>query len=494
MRNLKNFLLTILVFTLSCDSEDITIEQPDITIENIVPSNDPHLMNLLGTVTRFIPKNGRTLNTDIGEIDLTRGIKVTDVKDTITRYSLILVNQESLTFENIVIKENNEGITSYILKYDANPEWLIINSGNFKMANFTGFVSLLSIERELIAKADVKNGVGITIERGKTIKNGRVNCDGGGGSGGSGGGGGGSGDGSGDGGTSGGGSGSSGGSSGGSGGSSGSGSGGSSGGGGGQIGEPCTWTFDGTTLDIDCGDWGGDGGTVPPEVIARVKCDEPGPAPVYTYDGNGDPIGIVNPTPTDPNAIRLTLVRDSVYNHIENPCLREMVIKAVYENLDNQISHIINQVFENSELFDLSFHEVSDLPDTTLGQAMVTHLDNGRVLADVFLNVNVLPNASQEIIVSTIIHEVLHAYLGYSRNSQLFNDHEEMANEYIGLMKGALQNLFPNLSNKDAEALSWGGLHETTAWQRLINTNPAKANKITQINKDHVKGNKGTDC
>jgi hypothetical protein len=362
------------------------------------------------------------------------------------------------------------------------------------MANFTGFVSLLSIERELIAKADVKNGVGITIERGKTIKNGRVNCDGGGSSGGSGGGGGGSGDGSGDGGTGGGGSGSSGGSSGGSGGSSGGGSGSSSGGGGSQIGEPCTWTFDGKTLDIDCGDWGGGGGTVPPEAIARVKCDEPGPAPVYTYDGNGDPIGIVNPTPSDQNAIRLTLVRDSVYNHIENPCLREMVIKAVYENLDNQISHIINQVFENSELFDLSFHEVSHLPATTLGQAMVTHLDNGRVLADVFLNVNVLPNASQEIIVSTIIHEVLHAYLGYSRSSQLFNDHEEMANEYRGLMKAALQNLFPNLSNKDAEALSWGGLHETTAWQTLINTNPAKANEIIQINKDHVEGNKGTDC
>jgi hypothetical protein len=171
-----------------------------------------------------------------------------------------------------------------------------------------------------------------------------------------------------------------------------------------------------------------------------------------------------------------------------------MVTKAVYENLNNQISHIINQVFGNSELFDLSFHEVTDLADDTLGQAMVTHLDNGRVLADVFLNVNVLPNASQEIIVSTIIHEVLHAYLVYSRSSQLFNDHEEMANEYIGLMKGALQNLFPNLSNKDAEALSWSGLHETTAWQRLVNTNPAKANEITQINKDHVEGNKGTDC
>lgn len=495
MRRLKYFILTIFLLALSCDSEEIIIEQPDIIIEDIIPRNDPHLMNLLGSVTRSIPKNGRNLSTNIGEIDLTRGVKVRDIRDTITRYTLIIANQESLTFENIVIKETNEGITSYILKYDANAEWLIKNAGNFKMANFTGFVSLLNLERELISKAEVNNGVGITIERGKTIKNGRVNCDGG-GSGSGGGGGGGGGDGSGDGGgTTGGSSGSGGGSSGGgSGGSGGGSSGGSSGGGGSQIGEPCTWTFDGKTLDIDCGDWGGGGGTVPPEVIARVKCGEPGPAPTYTYDGNGDPIGIVNPSPSDPNTIRLNLVRDSVYIHLQNPCLREMVTKVVYENLDNQISHIINQVFENSELFDLSFHEVTDLPTITLGEAIVTHQDNGRILADVFLNVNILPNASQEIIVSTIIHEVLHAYLGYSRNSQLFNDHEEMANEYRGLMKNSLQNLFPNLSNKDAEALSWGGLHETIAWQNLLNTNPIKANEITQINKDHADGNKGTDC
>lgn len=117
-----------------------------------------------------------------------------------------------------------------------------------------------------------------------------------------------------------------------------------------------------------------------------------------------------------------------------------------------------------------------------------------RIQADIFLNANVLPNASQEIIVSTILHEVLHAYLGYSRSSSLFNDHEEMANEYINLMMTSLQNLFPNMSNKDAEALSWGGLHKTSAWQNLVNGNPTKANEITQINKDYADGNKGTGC
>jgi hypothetical protein len=46
----------------------------------------------------------------------------------------------------------------------------------------------------------------------------------------------------------------------------------------------------------------------------------------------------------------------------------------------------------------------------------------------------------------------------------------------------------------EAEALAWGGLHETTAWQKLVNKNPAKANEIIQINNDHASGIKGTDC
>src|SRR5690606_4713285 len=113
--------------------------------------------------------------------------------------------------------------------------------------------------------------------------------------------------------------------------------------------------------------------------------------------------------------MRLQEIKDSVYLEIENPCLQAMVTKAVYENLDNQISRIISLVFESSETVNLSFYEATDLSSTTLGEAIVGPVTSGemtRIQADIFLNVNVLPNSSQEIIVSTIFHEVLHAYLG----------------------------------------------------------------------------------
>jgi hypothetical protein len=195
--------------------------------------------------------------------------------------------------------------------------------------------------------------------------------------------------------------------------------------------------------------------------------------------------------------IRIQEIKDSVALELENPCLQAMVTKAVYENLNNQISRIINLVFENSELYDLSFHEDSNLSDTTLGEALVTHQTNGRILADIYLNVNVLKNSSQEMVISTIFHEVLHSYLKYStppEAQKYFNDHEAMANEYLSLMTSALQNLFPALSSKTAQALSWGGLNETAAWKKLVSSNPTKANEIIQINLNHVNGTSGTDC
>lgn len=200
---------------------------------------------------------------------------------------------------------------------------------------------------------------------------------------------------------------------------------------------------------------------------------------------------------TDYEALRFQQIRDSVYLTLKNPCLQEMVTKAVYENIDNQISRIVNLVFEDAELIDLSFYESTDLQNTDLAIALVGPVITGeteRMQADIFLNTNVLPNSSQEMVISTIFHEVLHAYLGYSRNSNLFNDHQEMANEYLSLMTSALQNLFPTLSTKSAQALSWGGLSETTAWKNLEKSDPTKTNEIVQINKNHTNGTSGTIC
>ncbi|MCA2738001.1 MULTISPECIES: hypothetical protein [unclassified Microcystis] len=502
MRRLKYFALTIYLFA-ACNTQDITIEQPDVTIEDIVPSNDAHLMSLLGTATQSATKNGRSLNTDIGEIDLTRGVKVTNIRDTITRYSLILISRDALTFENIIIKENNEGITSYILKYDANADWLIKRSGKFLMSNFTGFVSLLNIKRELISKAKVDNGVGITIKRGKTIKNGRVNCDGGGSGGSGGGGGGGSGDGSGNGGGTGGGGSGSGSSSGGgtgSGGSSGGGSGGGGGGGssgGGQIGEPCTWTFVGGVLNIDCGDWGGTGGTVPPEVIARVDCDGViGPAPVYTYDGNGDPIGIVNPDPVSVPDIwedNVCLLSSFTSNNCVNGTWNKL------KSQDTAFELLKNFNSENPTA-QVCMEVVPSLPNEA-GQERNGTTNGNTNPIQIKISAASAASRSELEVARTIFHELIHAEMWrkiqsvggvsgldpsnfpglfdyYSRYVPIPNgnggysypngtpQHNLMANHYVDMITDALMEFDgADKSNVNLrqpyEALAWGGLKET---------------------------------
>lgn len=187
-------------------------------------------------------------------------------------------------------------------------------------------------------------------------------------------------------------------------------------------------------------------------------------------------------------------IRDSVYNKIENPCIREMVVRAVMENLDNKVTNIINQVFANSDILDLSFHEDATFANTTLGEADVFRQNNGRLSVDIYLNINVLLGASQEMILATIIHEVLHGYLAYTRDPKLFNDHEEMAESYVNFMKSSLLSLMPNLPPTDAEALAWGGLHETSAWKKIVDNNPTKSNEIIKVNENHTSGLSGSKC
>ena len=71
---------------------------------------------------------------------------------------------------------------------------------------------------------------------------------------------------------------------------------------------------------------------------------------------------------------------------------------------------------------------------------------------------------------------------GYTyENGQLltkFNQHTEMANNYIATMSKDLQTMFPNISTTDADALSWGGLGDTQAWRDMLNNDPTKANNI----------------
>jgi hypothetical protein len=249
----KRLIITLLIcltIAYSCEEPmEINAGGQKVTLEEIDPLLDDHLMNLLPSVANGNITNGRSLESELGEIDLSKAIKVVNPFDTITRYTLRFMDESLLGFENLIIKESNQGVTSYILRYEPDVDWLTEHAGVFENRSFTGRLIIKNMSRSNIAESVFENGRGVDNSYFQD-PNGRTNCDdasGGGGSGGGGGGGGGEGGGEGGGGGEGEGGGGSGG------GTSDGGSGGS-GGGSGSSGEPCDWWISEITggLVIDC--------------------------------------------------------------------------------------------------------------------------------------------------------------------------------------------------------------------------------------------------
>ncbi|POY35117.1 hypothetical protein C3K47_17100 [Solitalea longa] len=130
------------------------------------------------------------------------------------------------------------------------------------------------------------------------------------------------------------------------------------------------------------------------------------------------------------------------------------------------------------------------MPDSILGRYV--SVNYGTYMIE--LNGNVLPNASKEMIATTIIHEALHAYMDYSGINNYFNDHDSMGAAYVDEMANALKELFPTLSYSDATALAWGGLHESMAWSQLVMKKPSLAQSTLNNIKQYIDKTKGTGC
>jgi len=191
-----------------------------------------------------------------------------------------------------------------------------------------------------------------------------------------------------------------------------------------------------------------------------------------------------SPEPNPPKEIR-----DSV----QNPCIKAQLNLAL--TAKTTILSMLNTTFGGSVPFEdlsLTFTDVTTLPDTISGDA-------GRASAtsiyfDIRLNKNTLPTFSKEYILSTIYHEILHAYLyskltkGADGKYNISTQHEDMATQYVILMIGALKIAYPSISDQEAWALSWGGLEETNLYDQKLSQDQKSI--IAEINRKHT--NKST--
>jgi hypothetical protein len=390
-------------------------------------------------------EGGRLLSPSIGNVDMERGIMIVDPRDSLVRYSLLLLGHTNSYFENLIISNRNGEVHSYILKYVPDTSWLESYREESNLRYFCGEVSILSIDKVPYSTSQFRNGVSFKTLYHSTYFNGRANCDDG-----------------------------------------------DTGGGittegsinGGAAGQGCYWYFDdATTIVIDCIE---PAPTNLSDANTRTPCIT---APTGGYE-DMEPIGVVLPI-SKPTVL---LKSDTIYNAVTTECFKQAIEMAINRGLKNKISETLNEVFSHAELIDLTFEEGDYLdPD----EAAITDgaiQSNGRITINIVLNRIALVNSSQEFILATIFHEAIHAILKINTEDTIFDSHEQMASDYLEEMSDALKELFPAISIQDAAALVWGGLFETSSWNKLAANDPSSANQILKINQGYLNGAKGKAC
>ncbi|MEA5406089.1 hypothetical protein VB776_24330 [Arcicella sp. DC2W] len=164
---------------------------------------------------------------------------------------------------------------------------------------------------------------------------------------------------------------------------------------------------------------------------------------------------------------------NKIEDNFTDPCFSNTLQDLRNNNWKTTATEILAN-FDASSSLNLIFENLN------LGDAALDG-DHHRLNANnynVTLNNEALKGASKEYIAVTMMHEIIHAQLSAQGKMGNLLNHIEMANSYINPMARALMFIYL-LNETDAKALAWGGLHETTAWNQLTES---ERTNITLIN------------
>jgi len=185
---------------------------------------------------------------------------------------------------------------------------------------------------------------------------------------------------------------------------------------------------------------------------------------------------------------------EKITNDVQNPCLRSMVQATISGDVTNKINTIIQNVFGSSNTMNITFVDVSTLPSNADGFTNNNGgIVNGVLNTQIQLDNNHLPGYSQQYIARVIMHEALHAYLTANGTSES-QQHESMIINYVTQMAGALQQMFPGLSDSDAKNLALGGLQLTSTFQTTIENDMALSGSFVATNMAYSIGSLGLRC
>ncbi|MCX6265211.1 MAG: hypothetical protein NTZ47_11840 [Bacteroidetes bacterium] len=160
----------------------------------------------------------------------------------------------------------------------------------------------------------------------------------------------------------------------------------------------------------------------------------------------------------------------SIENKLTNPCLSNLLNRKS-SLLSDYISYATNNHENSTKPMSFTYYE-----DLNLGEAVNAQLVS-RDSADIngnsdhfYIGVNQkkVQNYSQEYLFRTYLHEAIHGVL-LSKGTEWKGviQHNEMAYQYRNLLSEAIQEAFPSISKKDADALAWEGLFSSEAYKAL---------------------------
>ena len=121
---------------------------------------------------------------------------------------------------------------------------------------------------------------------------------------------------------------------------------------------------------------------------------------------------------------------DNIINELTNPCAKALVDKA--PTLANDIATLLNNTFGTNDCFNITFVQES-LKDDTDGNTKYIYVSDTKDVIDIKITLNskMLNTATNEYILATIYHEVLHAYFNVEL-AKLDFDNKKFEQKYPG--------------------------------------------------------------
>ena len=126
---------------------------------------------------------------------------------------------------------------------------------------------------------------------------------------------------------------------------------------------------------------------------------------------------------------------DTIKDFLTNPCAKALVDKA--PTLANDIATLLNNTFGMNSNVNITFYNKSLGNTTDVAETRCSGSpdgENSTLNCDVYLNDDVIKGASQEYILATIYHEVVHAFLRY---------------EHLTLGEKAFNQKYPSVYSKE---------------------------------------------